>query len=75
MTALAKWQAFRGLSDGEAAARLGLELKEFARQKATRASRQTCLIAILLALFEPDMAKIAAAAAALDRPPRLGSGR
>lgn len=67
MTALAKWQTFRGLSDCAAAAELGLELKEFARQKATRASRQTCLIAILVALHEPDMAKIAATAAALDR--------
>jgi len=39
----------------------------FCRQKATRASRQTALLAVLIALFQPDMGKIAAAAAALDR--------
>jgi hypothetical protein len=69
VTALAKWQALRGLSDREAAAELGLELKEYCRQRATRPSRQTALLALLIALFKPDMAKIAATAAVLDRPP------
>jgi hypothetical protein len=68
MNVLAVWQAHRGLSDRAAAAELGLELKEFARQKATKPSRQTCLLATLIALYQPDMAKIAATAAALDPP-------
>jgi hypothetical protein len=63
------WQTHYGYTDRQAAERLGLELKEFCRQKATKPSRQTCLLAILITMYQPDMAEIAAAAAALDRPP------
>jgi hypothetical protein len=67
MSALAAWQRFQGIDDHEAAQQLGLDLGEFCRQKATRASRQTALLAVLIALFQPDMGKIVAAAVALDR--------
>jgi hypothetical protein len=69
MSALTRWQALLGLADSEAAQQLGLELREYCRQKATRPSRQTALLAILIALFKPDMAAIAATAATLDRRP------
>jgi hypothetical protein len=69
MSALATWQRFQGVDDHEAAEQLGLEVREFFRQRATRASRQTALLAVLIALFQPDTGKIAAAAAALDRRP------
>jgi len=69
MTMLEVWQTHYGYTDREAAERLGLEFKEFARQKATKPSRQSCLIAILITMYQPDMAAIAAAAAVLARPP------
>jgi hypothetical protein len=68
VSALARFQALQGLTDRETAEQLGLELKEYCRQRATRPSRQTALLAILIALFQPDMKAIAATATTLDRP-------
>jgi hypothetical protein len=69
MSALRVWQACLQLSDREGAEMLGLEPKEFARQKATRLSRQSALLAVLTALYRPDMAAIAATATALAGAP------
>jgi len=70
MTALAVWQEHYGFSDAEAARQLGLNPSEFLRQRSTRPSRQTSLLALLVAIYKPDMAAIAEAAAELARPPR-----
>jgi hypothetical protein len=69
MTMLDVWQTHYGYTDRQAADLLALSPSEFARQRATKPSRQTCLIAILITMYRPDMAAIAKAAAALDRPP------
>lgn len=63
MSALARFQALQGLTDRETAELLGLELKEFARQKPSRPSRQTALLCILITVFRPNMELIAATAA------------
>jgi hypothetical protein len=67
--ALLRWQQLLGFSDDQAALHLGLSVGEFARQRAARPSRQTCLIAILVQLYKPDLTKIGAALADLARPP------
>ena len=69
MSALQRWQQLLGFSDDQAAQHLGLELREYARQRATRPSRQTALIACLVAVYRPDLTKIRAALADLARPP------
>jgi hypothetical protein len=46
MSALARWQVLHHLTDHEAADQLGLEIKEYCRQRATRPSRHTALLAI-----------------------------
>ena len=69
MSALQRWQDIHGFSDDEAAQHLGLSLGEFRRQRVVGASRQTTLLAILVALYRPDMAKLAATAASLTRLP------
>jgi hypothetical protein len=73
MTMLEVWQAHYGYSDRQAAERLALPLGEFLRQRGTKPSRQTCLIAILITMYQPDMAAIAKAAAELGRPPARSS--
>jgi hypothetical protein len=70
VSALANWQKLHGVDDHEAARQLGLEAHEYCRQKATRPSRQTAL----LALFETDMGKIAAARGRRPRPPSRRAG-
>ncbi len=69
MTILQRWQAVLGFSDDQAALHLGLELHEYRRQRATRPSRQTALVACLVAVYRPDLTKIRQALAALARPP------
>jgi hypothetical protein len=66
---LLRWQRLLGFSDDQAALHLGLELREYRRQLATRPSRQTYLLAILVSLYKPDLTKIRAAVADLARPP------
>jgi hypothetical protein len=72
MTMLEVWQAHYGYTDRQAAERLALPLGEFLRQRGTKPSRQTYLIAILT-MYQPDMAAIAKAAAELGRPPARSS--
>jgi hypothetical protein len=67
--ALLRWQQLLGFSDHQAAQHVGLELGEYRRQRATRPSRQTALIACLIALYRPDLSKIHQALADLARPP------
>lgn len=69
MSALARFEALQGLTDRETAELLGLELGQYRRQRTVGASRQTALLAILIALFQPNMELIAATAATLDRRP------
>jgi hypothetical protein len=68
MTALQRWQQLLGFSDEQVAQHLGLEVREFARQRATRPSRQTALIAWLITLYRPDLSKIHQALADLAHP-------
>jgi len=69
VSALARFEALQGLTDRETAELLGLELGQYRRQRTVGASRQTALLAILIALFQPNMELIAATAATLDRRP------
>jgi len=70
MSVLIVWQTHHGYTDRQAAEVLGLEPREFSRQKATRPSRQTSLLCILSTMFKRDLAAIGEAAATLARPPR-----
>jgi hypothetical protein len=69
MSALLRWQQLQGFSDDQAAQHVGLELREYCRQRATRPSRQTALLAVLVAVYKPDLTKIREALADLARPP------
>jgi hypothetical protein len=66
--ALARWQRLPRFSDQQAAQHVGLELREYCRQRATRPSRQTALLAVLVSLYRPDLTKIHQALADLARP-------
>lgn len=67
---LARWQAHHRLSDAEAAQRLGLEVREFSRQKAGRCSRQSALLAIHSSVYGPlSLDEMTAAVAAFARAP------
>jgi hypothetical protein len=63
------WQGFMGFNDSQAADALALSLGEYRRQLAMRSSRQTLRLAVLLALYNPDLEAITSAAANLDRIP------
>jgi hypothetical protein len=67
--ALLRWQQLLAFSDEPAALHLALPLGEFRRQRSTGPSRQTALIACLVALYKPDLTKIHQALADLARPP------
>jgi hypothetical protein len=67
--ALLRWQQLLGFDDDQAALHVGLEPSEFRRQRSTRPSRQTALIACLVAVYKPDLTKIHQALADLARPP------
>jgi hypothetical protein len=69
MSALLRWQQLQGFSDDQAAQHVGLELREYCRQRATRPSRQTALLAVLVAVYKPDLTKIREVLADLARPP------
>jgi hypothetical protein len=60
---LVQWQQIHGRSDRTAAELLGLRLGEYRRQRATRPSRQTAVIAAVLAVYGLDFAKLADSAA------------
>jgi hypothetical protein len=66
---LVRWQQFMRFDDSQAARQLALELGEYRRQRATKPSRQTARLAVLIALYNPDIEAITAAAANLDRLP------
>jgi hypothetical protein len=47
-----------GLGDRAAAELLGLRLREYLRQRATRPSRQTAIIAVVLTVYGLDFANL-----------------
>ena len=58
-----------GFRDEQAASALALSLGEYRRQLSTRPSAQTARLAVLLAVYNPDLEAITAAAGNLDRIP------
>jgi hypothetical protein len=73
---LARWQAYQQLSDAQAAQRLGLEVREFCREKAGRCSRQSALLAIYSSVYGPlSLDEMTAAVAAFaGRPEQPAAG-
>jgi hypothetical protein len=70
---LRRWQDCLGFSDEEAAQHVALEVSEYRRQRATRPSRQTALLAVLVTVYKPNLTKIRQALADLARLPSLPS--
>jgi hypothetical protein len=65
---LLAWQAFMRFNDQQAAEHLALSLGEYRRQIATRPTRQTARLCVLLAIHQPkNLEAITSAAANLDR--------
>jgi hypothetical protein len=66
---LLAWQGFMGFNDQEASEHLALSLGEYRRQLATRPTRQTARLCVLLAVYHPNLGAITSAAANLHRLP------